>query len=86
MHLRHYAHQHSVMFALILVWIWISLSMIIRMWLKYRKDPLFKKLGWSIILCIPCFGWLFYGAFYSPLGENSTPISPSAGVMSGGYH
>ena len=85
MHVRGYAHHHPVIFALILAWIWISLSMIIRMWLKYPTDPTLKKLFWSIVLCVPLFGWLFYGGCYCPLSQSSTPISPSAGVMSGYY-
>jgi len=81
MHFRGYTHHHPVIFVLILAWIWISLSMIIRMWLKYPADPVLKKLFWSIILCIPFFGWLFYGGCYYPPSATSTPIRPSSGIM-----
>ncbi len=85
MHLRAYAHHHFAAFALILVAMWISLSMILRLWLKYRHDSLFKKLGWSLVLCIPVFGWLFYGAFYTPLTENDVRAESNPNIMSGGH-
>jgi len=78
--LRDYAHHHVARVVIVLVCVWISLSMILRMWLKYPKDPFFKKLRWSIVLCIPFFGWLFYGGFYTPLPENTVkaPVNRDA--------
>jgi hypothetical protein len=85
MHFREYAHHHVAFVLLGLFCAWLSFSLIARMWLKYRKDSFLKKAGWSIILCIPFFGWLFYGALYKPLGDHDVPISPNADIMAGGH-
>ncbi len=39
-----------------------------------------KKAGWSVILCIPFFEWLFYGAFYTPLNENDVRAESNPNV------
>jgi len=70
-----FAHHHQVRFLLILFCAWISVSLIGRMWLRYRKDSVLKKLGWSLILCIPFFGWFFYAGFYTPLRANDVRAS-----------
>jgi hypothetical protein len=54
----------------IFLWVWISLSLLAHLWIAHRKDPFFKKLRWSPVICFPFFGWIFYGAFYTPLREN----------------
>jgi hypothetical protein len=78
--LRELIHHHIFAGVLILFWLWISLSLIIRLWLKHGSDPLRKRLLWSFVLCIPFFGWLLYGAFYTPLRENDVkaPVNPDA--------
>jgi hypothetical protein len=50
---------------------WTSLWLIVRLWINHVHDPFLKRLIWSIILCMPLFGWVFYGAFYVPLSENT---------------
>jgi len=51
------------------VWIfafllWISVSLIFRMWLVHRKASLIKKVLWSFVLLVPLFGWMLYGGFF----------------------
>jgi hypothetical protein len=61
---------------LALVWcLGISLCLIGRMWLKDRDAHWSKKLCWSLVLCVPLVGWVFYGAFYRPLPEGDVPSS-----------
>ncbi len=80
MQARGFIHHHIFAAALILFWLWVSLSLIIRLWLRHRSDPLRKRLLWSFVLCIPFFGWLLYGAFYTPLRENDVkaPLNSEA--------
>jgi len=85
MRLRDYAHHHVAAFCLIVFCAWLSLSLIVRLWLKHRNDPFLKRLGWSFILCVPFFGWLLYGAFYTPLRENDVRAESNPDIMSGGH-
>jgi hypothetical protein len=80
-----YVHHHVAAAIFVGVWIWLSTSLTIRLWFKYKSDGVAKKLFWSIILSIPFFGWLAYGAFYTPLkdGDVSTPINSDA--FNGGH-
>ena len=39
------------------------------LWMK-QQGSVQKKKVWSLVVCIPFVGWLFYGAFYTPLGKN----------------
>jgi hypothetical protein len=74
MHFREYAHHHLVGVIIGLFCIWLSLSLIIRLWLVHKGDSLPKKLMWSLVLSIPFFGWLLYGAFYTPLNANDARV------------
>ena len=62
----------------------ISFILILKLWLNHPRDPILKKLRWSILLCVPFFGWVFYGAFYTPLVENDVKAE-SRPDISGGY-
>ncbi len=43
----------------------VSLCIIVRLWLTRGADPTGRKLVWSLILLLlPVLGWLFYAAFY----------------------
>lgn len=85
MHLRDYAHDHVTEVLVFGFCLWLSLSLIIRLWLKQRRDSWFKKLMWSAILCIPLAGWLLYGAFYTPLSENSVRASLNRDAFNAGH-
>jgi hypothetical protein len=76
-HLRDYARHHIALVVVVLVCVWISLSLILRMWMKYPREAFLKKLGWSIVLCVPFLGWLFYGGFFIPLSDHNTPLPMS---------
>jgi hypothetical protein len=54
--------------------LWVSLSLIARIWILHRKDRLMKKIIWSAILMLPIMGWVFYAAFYNML-DDGTPRS-----------
>ncbi len=70
-------YQHLPVFAVI-VCAFISLVLILRLWLRHPQDPIFKKIRWTLLLCVPFFGWVFYGAFYTPLNENDVRASSSS--------
>ena len=61
----------------IVLWGLGSLSLILSLWIKHRNDRITKKLFWTVILCVPLVGWLFYGGLFNypsdpsvkPLGE-----------------
>lgn len=47
--------------------LWVSVSLVIRMWVRHPKASFVKKLLWSCGLLVPFFGWLFYaGLFHVP--------------------
>lgn len=77
MHLREWIHHHILGFMLIMFCAWLSLSLIVRLWLKHPNDSLLKKIFWSFVLCVPYGGWIFYGAFYTPLSENDVRVPPN---------
>jgi hypothetical protein len=85
MHLREYAHHHVAGVALFLFCAWLSLSLIACLWLKHRSDPLYKKILWSFVLCVPFFGWLLYGAFYTPLSENDVKAPVNRDAFNAGH-
>ena len=65
--------------ALAIVSLAISLTFIIFLWLKHKEDSFLKKTLWSLMLFVPLFGWLFYGALYEPLGKNAVHARGDAG-------
>jgi len=75
-----YFHQHLATVIVFAFCAWVSISLILRLWLTHRKDSTVKKLAWSLLLCVPAIGWVFYGALYTPLPENTvkTPINRDA--------
>ncbi len=42
--------------------LWVSLSLILRMWLLHRQNRPIKKVFWSMLPLIPFAGWVAYGA------------------------
>ena len=59
--------------------LWVSLSLIICMWLTHRQAPLLKKLVWSFVLLIPLFGWIAYGGWFSMPETQMSPCPASQG-------
>ncbi len=80
-----YVHHHVAASILIGFCVWLSLSLIGRLWLKYRNDGVGKKIFWSVVLCMPFFGWLVYGAFYSPLKDGDVPAPTNSDAFNGGH-
>ncbi len=62
--------------------LWVSVALVIRMWVLYRRVSLVKKLIWSVVLLVPFFGWFFYGGCFQIPDYHNTPIGP--GDSSGG--
>ena len=58
----------------------VSFILILKLWLNHPQDPILKKLRWSILLCVPFLGWVFYGAFYTPLAENDVKAAITPGI------
>ena len=56
--------------------LWVSVSLILRMWIVHRHASLWKKLRWSFVLLVPLFGWLLYGGFFQVPGYTDVPAPP----------
>jgi hypothetical protein len=65
----------AALLASVIACLWISLTLIFRIWSIHRADSMVKKTIWSLILFIPFVGWIFYGGFYNPpaCNENRPP-------------
>lgn len=44
--------------------LWVSISLILRMWIIHRRATFLKKILWSFTLLIPIFGWLCYAGLF----------------------
>jgi uncharacterized membrane protein (DUF106 family) len=53
--------------------LWISISLIIRLWIVHSKVSMLKKLTWSCILLIPFFGWIAYAGFFNASESTDIP-------------
>jgi uncharacterized membrane protein YagU involved in acid resistance len=65
------AHHHIAVILAIAFCVWTSLWLIVRLWRNRCQDSMVKLLVWSLILWVPFFGWVAYGAFYAPLPSNT---------------
>ena len=64
--------------------LWVSLCLIIRLWVVHSRVPLYRRLIWSLVLLIPFFGWLAYGGgFHVPL-PNDSPCAENPDAGTGG--
>lgn len=62
--------KNQFMWLVIIIWCIGSIRLILSLWKNYKKDKLNKKIIWTIILCVPGIGWIFYGGFYKAPGIN----------------
>lgn len=62
----------------------ITVGLIAHLWLRAAGSP-GRKIAWSLLLCVPMFGWLAYGAMYekapkerggSRAGKNASGWAP----------
>ena len=60
--------------------LWVSISLIIRMWLVHRRATVIKKLTWSVLLLIPLFGWFLYAGCFHPPDYTDIPIPETPGL------
>ena len=77
-------HWHLAVLFLALFCGWVSLFLIVRLWTVHRRDSLLKRVLWTVILCVPFFGWLFYGGCYTPPPENDIRVSANSNIGAGG--
>ncbi len=70
-----------VLLGCVIACLWISLSLIFRLWSKSNPDRTIRKMLWSFILFLPFFGWIFYGGFYRPpqLHSEKPSVPPRKG-------
>jgi len=74
-----FAQHPRVAIALAAFCLWVSVCLILRMWLIHRRASFLKKLLWSVMLFVPLFGWLFYaGCFQVPGYTNNNSASWSS--------
>jgi hypothetical protein len=64
-------HHRTAVILVIAFCVWTSLWLIVQLWRNHRQDSPVKLLVWSLILWVPLFGWLAYGAFYARLPSNT---------------
>ena len=43
-----------------------SLALIGSLRINHRHDRIVKKVFWTVVLCVPVVGWIFYGGMYRP--------------------
>jgi bacteriorhodopsin len=53
--------------------LWISVCLIIRIWIIHRRTRFIRKVIWSFIVLVPFFGWLAYCGCFTPLDSINTP-------------
>lgn len=61
------------------VWALISFGLMIHLWRRKGKASIVKKAFWTVVLAIPLFGWIFYGAFYTIPDQNTIHAQGGAG-------
>ena len=61
----------------------ISLVFILHLWIAHRRASLVKKFTWSLILCLPLLGWLFYLALFTPPGYSDSPLNVTGDAGAG---
>ena len=57
--------------------LWVSASLIIRMWIVHRSASPFRRVLWSFVLLLPLFGWMAYAAFFKVPDYHNTPAPRS---------
>lgn len=72
-----------VYFAVVVGCAAVSGWLIADLWRK-QKGGVLRKLLWSVVICIPVMGWIFYGGFFSPPDQAST--KDTGGGASGWYN
>ena len=58
------ATHRQLSVGLVLLWAWVSLSLIVRLWVVHRTERIARKLFWTFLLLVPLFGWLCYGGLF----------------------
>jgi len=78
-------HHPVTATSLVAFCLWVSISLIIRMWVIHRRASFLKKFLWSFMLLIPLFGWLTYAGLFRTPGftdvECPTENSRDAGYI-----
>jgi len=64
--------------------LWVSVCLILRLWIIHRNTPLHRRLFWSLVLLFPLFGWLAYAGFFRIPSLNDFPCSENPDAGTGG--
>ena len=76
--LRDLGNHPFLLIVLCAIWTWVSITLVIRLWLVHRAASFAKKFLWSLMLLVPVFGWMCYGGLFQPPGYHNTPAPDSA--------
>lgn len=78
--LRNFGDHPFLLIVLCALWAWVSITLVVRLWLVHRKATFVKKFLWSLMLLVPLFGWMFYGGFFQTPGYHNIPAPESPGT------
>ena len=76
--LRDLRSHPVLLIVLCALWAWVSLTLVIRLWLVHRRASFTKKFLWSLMLLVPIFGWLYYGGFFQVPDRHGIPATESS--------
>ena len=72
--------EHPIAATIIVaLWLWVSLCLIIHMWMTRTDAPAFKKVRWSLLILVPIVGWTVYPACFERLSPIDTPCANGGG-------
>ena len=54
------------------LWAWVSITLVIRLWLVHQRASFVRKFLWSLLLLVPVFGWMFFFGLFRPPESRST--------------
>ena len=81
----HDLRNHPVLLiVLCAIWAWVSITLVIRLWLVHRAASFAKKIFWSLMLMVPVFGWMSYGGFFQVPDRHDMPAPDSTPPGAGG--
>lgn len=60
----------------------ISVGLIYSLWATHGRDNKLKLVFWTLVLCLPIIGWIFYGGMYTPpeVQESGSQARESDGI------
>ena len=62
--LRDIRNHPLLVIVLCALWAWVSITLMIRLWLVHCHASFVKKFLWSIVLLVPVLGWMLYAGLF----------------------